>query len=71
MVRVEALGSEQRVHLDGPGDEAWVARASPTLRVAPGDRVSVSVAWERSHLFGPDGRREESGPRPAERLGSR
>ena len=71
VVRVEALGSEQRVHLDGPGDAAWVARASPALRVAPGDRVSVSVAWERSHLFGPDGRREESGPRPAGRQGSR
>ncbi len=64
VLRVEALGSEQRVHLDGPGDAAWVARAPPTLRVDPGDRVSVSVAWERSHLFGPDGRREEAAPRP-------
>ena len=65
VLRVEALGSEQRVHLDGPGDAAWVARVSPALRVAAGDRVSVSVAWERSHLFGPDGRREEAVPRPA------
>ncbi len=65
VLRVEMLGSEQLVHLDGPGDAAWVARASPALRVAPGDRVSVSVAWERSHLFGPDGRRREGVSRPA------
>ncbi|WP_310756226.1 ABC transporter ATP-binding protein [Candidatus Palauibacter soopunensis] len=70
VLRVEALGSEQRVHLDGPGDAAWVARAGPGLRVAPGDRVSVSVAWERSHLFGPDGRREEAAPRPIDRPAS-
>ncbi|WP_428278669.1 ABC transporter ATP-binding protein [Candidatus Palauibacter sp.] len=71
VLRVEALGSEQRVHLDGPGDAAWVARAPPALRVDPGDRVSVSVAWERSHLFGPDGRREEAAPRPMDPPGSR
>ena len=71
VLRVEALGSEQRVHLDGPGDAAWVARASPALRVASGDRVSVSVAWERSHLFGPDGRRLEGVPRPAGKRVSR
>ena len=71
VLRVEALGSEQRVHLDGPGDTAWVARASPVLRAAPGDRVAVSVAWERSHLFGPDGRREEAVPRPMPHPGSR
>ena len=65
VLRVEALGSEQRVHLDGPGDAAWVARASPALRVAAGDRVSVSIAWDRSHLFDPDGRREEGVARPA------
>ncbi|MDE0651996.1 MAG: ABC transporter ATP-binding protein [Gammaproteobacteria bacterium] len=70
-LRVEALGSEQRVHLDGPGNAAWVARASPALRVASGDRVSVSVDWERSHLFGPDGRRQEGVPRPAEQGVSR
>jgi len=42
-----------------------VVRASPAARVAPGDRVGVSVAWERSHLFGADGRRERGAPRPA------
>ena len=71
VLRVEALGSEQLVHLDGPGAAAWVARASPGLRVAPGDRVGVSVAWERSHLFGLDGGREEAVPRPAGRQVSR
>ena len=69
VLRVEALGSEQRVHLDGPGDAAWVARAGPAQRIAPSDRVNVSVAWERSHLFGPDGHREEAAPRPIGRPG--
>ncbi len=64
VVRVEVLGSEQRVHLDGPGDAAWIARASPALKVAAGDRVGVSVAWERGHLFGPDGGRMAAAPRP-------
>ena len=61
--RVEALGSEQRVHLDGPGDAAWVAREPPALQVAPGDRVHVSVAWERTHLFDEGGRRIGAAPR--------
>ena len=65
VVRVEVLGSEQRVHLDGPGDAAWVARVPPTLRVAAGDRIGVSLAWGRAHLFGPDGRREGSAPQPS------
>ena len=55
VVRVESLGSEQLVHLDGPGAAAWVARESPAARLARGDRVRVAVAWERAHLFGPDG----------------
>ena len=63
-LRVEALGSEQRVHLDGPGDAAWVARVSPAHAIAPGDRVSVRVAWARGHLFGPDGHREADAPQP-------
>ena len=65
VLRVEALGSEQRVHLDGPGDAAWVARVAPALRVAAGDRVGVSVAWERTHLFGPDGSRVGAAAGPA------
>ncbi len=71
VLRVEALGSEQRVHLDGPGDAAWVVRASPGLRVAPGDGVNVYVAWERSHVFGADGRREAAAPRPMRQRGAR
>ena len=62
--RVESLGSEQRVHLDGPGAAAWVARAPSALRVAAGDRVDVSVAWRRTHLFGPAGARIGAAPRP-------
>ena len=64
VLRVEALGSEQRLHLDGPAEAAWVARVSPALQVLAGDRVRVSVAWERSHLFDPDDHREEAPPHP-------
>ena len=64
VVRVEPLGSEQRVHLDGPGTAAWIARSSPALAVQPGDHVHVAVDWERTHLFGPDGRRAGPAPRP-------
>ena len=64
VLRVEALGSEQRVHLDGPAGAAWVARASPAQSVTPGDTVHVTVAWERTHLFGPDGRRIGTAPTP-------
>ncbi len=64
VLRVDALGSEQRVHLDGPGEAGWVARVPPALQVAAGDRVGVSVAWERTHLFGPDGSRVGAAPGP-------
>ena len=64
VVRAEALGSEQRVHLDGPGAAAWIARTAPAPALAPGATVHVSVAWERSHLFGPDGLRQGPAPRP-------
>lgn len=62
--RVESLGSEQRVHLEGPSGAAWVARTSPALAVSPGDEVHVSVDWDRSHLFGPEGRRTGPAPQP-------
>ena len=64
VVRVEPLGSEQRVHLDGPGGGAWIARSSPALAVQPGDHAHVSIDWARTHLFGPDGRRAGPAPRP-------
>ena len=64
VVRVEALGSEQRVHLDGPAGAAWVARTSPALEITPAHEVHVSVAWGRTHLFGPDGRRTGPAPSP-------
>jgi len=41
-----------------------VARAAPALPVAAGDRVDVSVAWQRTHLFGPEGGRIGAAPRP-------
>ena len=63
-LRVESLGSEQRIHFEGPGEAAWVARTPSALRVAAGNRVAVSVAWERTHLFGADGGRIGAAPRP-------
>ena len=66
VLRVESLGSEQRVHLDGPGEAAWIVRAPSALRIAAGDRAGVSVAWKRTHLFGPDGDRLGTAPRPGE-----
>ena len=65
VLRVEALGSEQRVHLDGPAGAAWVARTPPAHPAAPGNTVHVTVAWERAHLFGPDGTRVGAPPPPA------
>ena len=46
VLRVESLGAEQRVHLDGPPGAAWVARTSPAHPVTPGDTVHVTVAWD-------------------------
>ena len=63
-LRVESLGSEQRIHLEGPGEAAWVARAPSALDVTAGDRVAVSVAWQRTHLFGADGGRIGAAARP-------
>ena len=68
VLRVEALGSEQRVHLDGPDDAGWIVRESPSLSVAPQDRVHVSADWSRTHLFGADGDRLGPAPRPADDL---
>ena len=64
VLRVESLGAEQRVHLDGPPGAAWVARTSPAHPVTPGDTVHVAVAWDRAHLFGPDGGRTGTAPAP-------
>ena len=64
VLRVESLGSEQRVHLDGPAGAAWIARTSPAHPITPGDTVQVSAAWERAHLFGPDGARTGTPPTP-------
>ncbi len=65
VLRVESLGAEQRLHLDGPAGAAWIARTSPAHPVTAGDPVQVSVAWDRTHLFGPDGRRTGTAPTPA------
>ena len=62
--RVEALGSEQRLHVKGPAGEAWIIRERPAPAVASGNRIGVAVDWGRAHLFGPDGARVATGLRP-------
>jgi multiple sugar transport system ATP-binding protein len=49
--RVEALGSELLVHVDGPDGSPWIVRAPADLDVAPSDRVGLHVATERVHVF--------------------
>ncbi len=75
VVRVETLGSEKRVHLRGRAG-SWIMRVPPALDLSsggPGDEAPVSVAWERTHLFGPDGVRADTVYRPvtADRSGER
>jgi ABC-type sugar transport system ATPase subunit len=51
--RLEPLGSELLVHLDGPdaAPEPWVARVPPDHPVGDGEAVGVRVDGERAHLF--------------------
>jgi ABC-type sugar transport system ATPase subunit len=55
--RIEPLGSELLVHVDGPGGAPWVARLAPDAGVQPGQTVSLFLDRSRLHLFGPDGHR--------------
>jgi len=57
IVRVEALGSESRVHITGPGESSgantghWIVRTPPAQGLGPGDEVGVALDWPRAHLF--------------------
>jgi len=56
--RLEPLGNELLVHLDGPGECSWIARADPEFPCSAGETVNVSIDPARVHLFaGPDQKR--------------
>ena len=55
--RLEPLGNETHVHVDGPGRTPWVVRASPDAAPAPGTVVGVTVDMNAVHVFDQGGRR--------------
>ncbi len=53
--RLEPLGNELLVYLDGPGDCSWVARVDPEHPCSAGEQVGVRVDRLRLHVFaGPE-----------------
>jgi ABC-type sugar transport system ATPase subunit len=68
VVRVEPLGSEKIVHAIPAGADdssgAWTLRTDPSEAFSPGERIGVTVDWNRCHLFGPDGSRHPHPPGP-------
>ena len=68
VVRVEPLGSEKIVHAIPAGEDdssgAWTLRTDPSEAFSPGERIGVTVDWNRCHLFGPDGSRHPQPPEP-------
>ena len=53
---IEPLGVETVLHIRA-GEQTLISTAPGMLRIGLGDEVRFSVASERLHLFGPDGRR--------------
>ena len=49
--RVEPLGNESLVHVDGPAGRSWVVRAAADWPGRSGDRVGVRIDRDRAHLF--------------------
>ena len=49
--RVEVLGNESLVHVDGPGGDPWVARAAAGWHHPPGTRLECGLDPTRVHLF--------------------
>ena len=52
--RLEPLGNEMLVHIDGPDGVSWVARVDPEHECATGDRIGVRIDRSRIHLFAGD-----------------
>ena len=51
IARLEILGNELLVHINGPGGCCWIARADPDYRRSPGEQVGVKLDRARVHLF--------------------
>jgi len=49
--RLEPLGNELLVHLNGPGAKSWIARVDPDFSAKAGESVSVSIDRSRVDLF--------------------
>ncbi|MCL4846272.1 MAG: ABC transporter ATP-binding protein [Acidobacteria bacterium] len=49
--RVEPLGNESLVHVDGPAGRSWVVRAAADWPGRSGDRVGVRIDRASAHLF--------------------
>ncbi|NIM51716.1 MAG: sn-glycerol-3-phosphate ABC transporter ATP-binding protein UgpC [Gemmatimonadales bacterium] len=50
--RLEPLGNELLVYLDGPGERPWVARVNADSRCTPGELIGIRLDRRRIHLFG-------------------
>jgi multiple sugar transport system ATP-binding protein len=51
IARLELLGNELLVHLNGPADSRWIARVDPEHRCAPREQVGIKLDRARVHLF--------------------
>ena len=51
IARLELLGNELLVHLNGPANSTWIARVDPEHRCAPRDQVGIKLDRARVHLF--------------------
>lgn len=49
--RLEPLGSELLVHVEGPAGSLWVARVEPNAGLREGDHVGVAISIAGAHLF--------------------
>jgi ABC-type sugar transport system ATPase subunit len=54
VIRLEPLGNELLVHLQGPTGGGWVARADPERRFAVDQAIGVGLDPQRLHLFAGD-----------------
>jgi len=49
--RLEPLGNELLVHLEGPGERRWICRVTPDTECAVGDPIGVRLDRTQIHLF--------------------
>jgi multiple sugar transport system ATP-binding protein len=51
VARLEPLGNELLIHIAGPGENRWIARAAPDTKCAVGDPIGVRLDRNQIHLF--------------------